>query len=49
MTNFQNPLKLLNFYAENIFGGGIDVFMLSAILIFVIHSFLVLSAYFRPA
>ncbi|MDH6300979.1 ion channel [Polynucleobacter sphagniphilus] len=43
MTNFQNPLKLLTFYAENIFGGGIDVFMLSAILIFVIHSFLVLS------
>ncbi|ANI99925.1 hypothetical protein A8O14_07495 [Polynucleobacter wuianus] len=43
MTNFQNPLKLLAFYAENIFGSGIDVFMLSAIVIFVIHSFLVLS------
>ncbi|MBT8615609.1 transporter [Polynucleobacter paneuropaeus] len=42
MTNFHNPLKLLNFYANNIFGGGLDVFMLSAILIFVIHSFLVL-------
>ncbi|MDH6302929.1 hypothetical protein M2128_001870 [Polynucleobacter sphagniphilus] len=43
MTNFQNPLKLLTFYTENVFGGGIDIFMLSAILIFVIHSFLVLS------
>jgi len=43
MTNFQNPLKLLTFYAENVFGGGIDVFIFSAIVIFVIHSFLILS------
>ena len=42
MTNFQNPLKLLTFYAENVFGVGINIFIFSAILLFVLHSFLIL-------
>jgi len=43
MTNFQNPLTLLVFYAEHIFSRNINVFIVTAICIFSIHSFTVLS------
>ena len=43
MTNFQNPLTLLAFYAHNIFNANIDVFIFSAIILFVIHCFVVLT------
>ncbi|QWD78735.1 ion channel [Polynucleobacter sp. MWH-Svant-W18] len=39
---FQNPLPLLIFYANHIFGEKIDVFIITAILIFSLHSFFIL-------
>ena len=42
MINFQNPLPLLAFYANHIFGERIDVFMVTAMLIFTLHSFTIL-------
>jgi hypothetical protein len=40
--NFQNPLPLLAFYVDHIFGDQINVFIFTAALIFTLHSFTVL-------
>ena len=42
MTNFQNPLTLFVFYAEHIFSKNINIFIVTAICIFSLHSFTVL-------
>ena len=42
MINFQNPIPLLAFYADHIFGEKIDVFIITAILIFALHGFTIL-------
>jgi hypothetical protein len=42
MINFENPLPLLAFYGNHIFGEKIDVFIVTAILIFAMHGFFIL-------
>jgi hypothetical protein len=42
MINLENPLPLLAFYGNHIFGEKIDVFIVTAILIFTLHGFTIL-------
>ncbi len=42
-THFQNPITLLVFYFNNIFGEQIDIFIALAALIVIIHSFTILT------
>jgi len=42
MATFHNPFPLFSFYLSHIFGEKIDVFILTAIAIFMLHSFTIL-------
>jgi hypothetical protein len=42
MINFENPLPLLEFYGNHIFGEKIDVYLVTAVLTLILHSFTIL-------
>ena len=42
MIDFQNPIPLMVFYVNHIFGEKIDIFIATSILIFTLHSFTIL-------
>lgn len=42
MIDFKNPIPLMVFYINHIFGEKIDIFIATSILIFTLHSFTIL-------